>query len=231
MAAAHGASVFSLGAGSVSFAQIVKSCEPAFAAVIGALLYNKAVSKAKWLSLIPVIGGVAIASATELNFSLAALFGACIANCFAAFKGNENKKLMETAGIRERLGTVGNQFAVTNLLAFLISTPIALAKEGSRFPEFLELCKTSSVVWNNMLASGILFYLYNELATMTIKKTSAVTQSVANTAKRAIVILGVAIALGESLSPTKIVGSVICILGVLLYSNADSLFPPKQKSA
>eukprot|EP00968_Pinguiococcus_pyrenoidosus_P004880 scaffold317_cov260-Pinguiococcus_pyrenoidosus.AAC.13 len=169
---------------------------------------------------------------------------------------------METAGIRERLGTVGNQFAVTNLLAFLISTPIALAKEGelcalvnwpevfvwvssqscgsltwcmglagSRFPEFLELCKTSSVVWNNMLASGILFYLYNELATMTIKKTSAVTQSVANTAKRAIVILGVAIALGESLSPTKIVGSVICILGVLLYSNADSLFPPKQKSA
>ena len=37
---------------------------------------------------------------------------------------------------------------------------------------------------------------YNELATMTIKKTNAVTQSVANTAKRVIVIVGVAIVLG-----------------------------------
>ena len=32
------------------------------------------------------------------------------------------------------------------------------------------------------------FYLYNELATMTIKKTGAVTASVANTAKRVIVV-------------------------------------------
>ena len=32
---------------------------------------------------------------------------------------------------------------------------------------------------------------YNELATFTIKKTNAVTQSVANTAKRVIVIIGV----------------------------------------
>jgi hypothetical protein len=35
---------------------------------------------------------------------------------------------------------------------------------------------------------------------MTIKKTSAVTQSVANTAKRVIVIVGVAIVLGEVLA-------------------------------
>ena len=41
--------------------------------------------------------------------------------------------------------------------------------------------------------TGLWFYGYNELATMTIKKTSAVTQSVANTAKRVIVIVGVAI--------------------------------------
>ena len=38
---------------------------------------------------------------------------------------------------------------------------------------------------------------------MTIKKTSAVTQSVANTAKRVIVIVGVAIVMGESLEPPQ----------------------------
>ena len=36
------------------------------------------------------------------------------------------------------------------------------------------------------------FYLYNELATMTIKATGAVTSSVANTAKRVIVMVWMA---------------------------------------
>ena len=71
---------------------------------------------------------------------------------------------------------------------------------------------------NNLITSGLYFYLYNELATLTIKKTNAVTQSVANTAKRVIVIVGVAIALGESLEPIKLLGCSIGIGGVLLYS-------------
>jgi len=53
---------------------------------------------------------------------------------------------------------------------------------------------------------------------LTIKKTSATTQSVANTAKRVIVIVGVALALGESLEPLKMIGCGIGIGGVLLYS-------------
>ena len=48
----------------------------------------------------------------------------------------------------------------------------------------------------------------------------ATSQSVANTAKRAIVIIGVALALGESLPPIKLIGCAICIGGVLLYSLA-----------
>ena len=85
---------------------------------------------------------------------------------------------------------------------------------------FMELMKTSSVLRNNVITSGLYFYLYNELSTLTIKKTSATTQSVANTAKRVIVIVGVAIALGESLEPVKMLGCAIGIGGVLLYSLA-----------
>ena len=73
-------------------------------------------------------------------------------------------------------------------------------------------------VRNNLLTSGLYFYLYNEMSTLTIKKTNAVTQSVANTAKRVIVIVGVAIALGESLDPIKMLGCSIGIAGVMAYS-------------
>merc|ERR1719258_847960 len=101
-------------------------------------------------------------------------------------------------------------------------------KEGSKWGEFVELFKTNNIVKTNLILSGLWFYGYNELATMTIKKTSAVTQSVANTAKRVIVIVGVAIVMGESLNPLKLLGCAIGIGGVFLYSIIDKLLAKKS---
>lgn len=224
---AHSASVFAMGMGAVSFAQIVKAAEPAFAAVLSQFVYGKKVSTAKWLCLPIVIGGVVLASVKELDFAWSALISACIANMFAAVRGNENKKLMETEGLKERIGSVGNQFAITSMLGFLMSLPLIALKEGSRFGEFISMCKTTPAIWVNMVMSGLYFYGYNEVATMTLKKTGAVTQSVANTAKRVIVIVGVAIVLGESLSPIKLIGCSIGIGGVFLYSIIDNIVKPK----
>ena len=223
----HSASVFALSAGAVSFGQIVKASEPAFAAVLAQFVYGKKISKAKWMCLPIIIGGVVLASVKELDFAVSALISACIANVFAAFKGNEMKKLMDTDGLKDRFGSVGNQFALTSILAFLMSIPFVIAKEGSKFGEFATLFRTDPTVSFNLIASGLYFYGYNELSTMTLKKTSAVTQSVANTAKRVIVIVGVALVLGESLDPIKLLGCGIGIGGVLLYSIIDSLVAKK----
>mmetsp|Transcript_31220 Transcript_31220/g.46163 ORF Transcript_31220/g.46163 Transcript_31220/m.46163 type:complete len:383 (+) Transcript_31220:101-1249(+) len=222
-AGAHSASVFSFSAGSVSFGQIVKASEPAFAAVLSQFIYGKKISKAKWLCLPIVIGGVILASVNELDFAVSALVSACIANMFAAVKGNENKKLMETDGLKDRMGSVGNQFAITSILGFLMSVPFLVAKEGARWREFVEILKTNSAVKANLIASGLWFYGYNEISTQTLKKTSAITQSVANTAKRVIVIVGVALVLGESLDTMKLIGCGIGIGGVFLYSIIDQL--------
>jgi len=89
-------------------------------------------------------------------------------------------------------------------------------------------------VRNNLLTSGLYFYLYNEMSTLTIKKTNAVTQSVANTAKRVIVIVGVAIVMGESLNPMKLIGCSIgtgrAILRAILRNYSETP-PPLQASA
>merc|ERR1712216_633480 len=100
-------------------------------------------------------------------------------------------------------------------------------KEGSKLSEFVEMFKTNTDISRNLILSGIYFYGYNELATLTIKKTSAITQSVANTAKRVIVIVGVAIVMGESLNPLKLAGCAIGIGGVFLYSVIDQLLAKK----
>ena len=97
------------------------------------MLYGKVISQAKWLCLIPVIGGVCLASIKELDFSVAALAAACIANVFAAFRANENKKLMDTEGLADRIGSTGNQFAISTILGTLCMLPVFLLSEGAAY--------------------------------------------------------------------------------------------------
>ena len=75
----------------------------------------------------------------------------------------------------------------------------------------------------NTIMSGLTFYLYNEVSTMALKSLSGVSHSVANTAKRAVVIIGSAIAFGEDMGFMKTLGCSIAIGGTFLYAIADDI--------
>jgi solute carrier family 35 protein E1 len=73
---AHAFSVIALGAGAVSFGQIVKAGEPVFAAATNALLLGDIDHPMVYAALLPIIGGVSLASIKELSFSWNALIAA-----------------------------------------------------------------------------------------------------------------------------------------------------------
>jgi len=146
-----------------------------------------------------------------------------IGNMFAAFKGSENKKLMTAPGIKDRYGGVANQFATTEILAFLISVPIMALTEGAKWGEFCSILMNDRKLQVGLAVSGMSFYLYNELATMTIKATGAVTSSVANTAKRVIVMVYMAALTGKALTEEQKIGAAVAIGGVLVYSVVDDI--------
>jgi len=228
-AAAHSAGVFCLGADPL-FGQIVKAGEPVLSAVVNTVFYGKAPSRAKMVCLLFIVAGVAFASlkkdatgAYALKFDERALAFGMIGNAFAAFKGSENKKLMGKAGLKERMGGVANQFAVTECMAFVISVPVMIATEGHQWSKFVELMKTSRELQVGLAISGLSFYLYNELATMTIKATGAVTSSVANTAKRVIVMVYMAAVTGKQLTEEQKIGAGVAITFVLVYSVIDDV--------
>jgi solute carrier family 35 protein E1 len=238
-AAAHSAGVFCLGADPL-FGQIVKAGEPVMSAIVNTVFYGKAPSKAKMFCLLFIVGGVMFASLKKgadggymLKFDERALLFGMIGNSFAAFKGSENKKLMTKEGIKDRIGGVANQFALTEVLAFLISLPVMYAVEGSKWSEFCSLVKTSRDLQIGLAVSGMSFYIYNELATMTIKATGAVTSSVANTAKRVIVMVYMAAVTGKVLTEEQKIGAAVAISFVLVYSVIDDVvkmvFPPAKK--
>jgi len=228
-AAAHSAGVFCLGADPL-FGQIVKAGEPVLSAFVNTVFYGKPPSLAKVVCLFFIVGGVGFASlkkgadgAYKLKFDERALIFGLIGNSFAAFKGSENKKLMTKEGIKDRMGGVANQFALTEVLGFLISVPVMVAVEWKKLPEFCKLLMTSKELQVGLLLSGMAFYLYNELATMTIKKTGAVTASVANTAKRVIVLVFMSAVTGKALTNEQKIGAAIAIAFVMLYAVIDDL--------
>ena len=69
-----------------------------------------------------------------------------------------------------------------------------------------------------------------ELATMTVKATGPITSSVANTAKRVIVVLYMAAITGKSLTEEQKIGAAVAIGGVFLYSVIDDIFAKKAKT-
>ena len=228
-AAAHSAGVFCLGADPL-FGQIVKAGEPVMSAFVNTFFYGKPPSLAKVFCLFFIVAGVGFASlkkgldgAYKLKFDERALIFGMIGNSFAAFKGSENKKLMTKPGLKDRMGGVANQFALTELIGFFISVPVMVATEWKKFPEFFRLLGSSKELQVGLVLSGMSFYLYNELATMTIKKTGAVTASVANTAKRVIVLIFMSAVTGKALSDEQKIGASIAIAFVMLYSVIDDL--------
>merc|ERR1719390_519477 len=106
---------------------------------------------------------------------------------------------------------------------------IFISGEYAKFAEFKKIWDADGkpgTVGNlkyNTVMSGLTFYLYNEVSTMALKSLSGVSHSVANTAKRAVVIVGSAIAFGEEMGFLKSLGCTIAIGGTFLYAVADDI--------
>lgn len=220
-AAAHGFSVLALGAGAVSFGQIVKAGEPVFAAATGAVLLKQIDHPIVYAALIPIIGGVGLASLKELSFTWTALLAASGANQAAALKNVVSKKAMAEPWAK-KLGPQ-NTYAVVTILALLSTLPVALVSDLGTLPtiykEFVANGEMMNLIKFSIL-SGLNFYIYNEFSFLALSKLSPVTHSVANTLKRVVIIVASCIVFQTPMTGLGMAGSGIAILGTLLYSLA-----------
>ena len=66
----HVAATVSMSKVAVSFTHIIKSGEPAFSVLVSRFLLGESFPAQVYLSLIPIIGGCALAAVTELNFNM-----------------------------------------------------------------------------------------------------------------------------------------------------------------
>lgn len=220
----HVGAVIALGAGAVSFAHIVKASEPVVTCLFNAVLLKEVLPLPVYLTLLPIIGGVAIASMKELSFTFLALAAAMLSNVSSAARGVLSKKTMSGKKMGENLDAQ-NLYAVLTAMSTAILIPLMIGFEGTgMFKAFGDVVAggkfTKSSLATLVALSGASYYAYNEVAFLALGKVNPVTHAVGNTIKRVVIIVASVIAFATPMSTGSIIGSSIAIAGTLMYSLA-----------
>ncbi|CAM9809152.1 unnamed protein product [Chrysoparadoxa australica] len=227
----HVCAVIGLGAGAVSFVHVVKALEPLFTALMSAIFVGQILPLPVYAALLPVIGGVVLASLKERNFSWVAFGGAMGSNLAAASRGVLAKTSMDKP-MGENM-SAANLYGVLTILATIGLAPVAAIAEGAKFTSLWDDAIKAGVTGNEILKgsvlSGLFFYLYNEVAFLALSQVHPVTHAVGNTFKRVFVIVASVFVFKTEMTPLAITGSAIAILGVLVYSLVREHYANKTK--
>mmetsp|Transcript_18397 Transcript_18397/g.24278 ORF Transcript_18397/g.24278 Transcript_18397/m.24278 type:complete len:372 (+) Transcript_18397:75-1190(+) len=225
----HVSGVISLGAGAVSFTHIVKAAEPLFTALFSAVLLSQFFAWQVYMTLLPVIIGVGLASLKELSFSWTSFGGAMTSNVACALRGVFAKVSMGKPQGKNM--NASNLYSVLTIMACVLLTPVALALEGSKLSSAWDSALATGtdsktiIIWT--LLSGFFYYTYNEVAFLALDSVHPITHAVGNTIKRVVIIITSMIVFKTTMTPLGALGSTIAILGVLAYSLAKNAFDKK----
>ncbi|KAE8677279.1 Glucose-6-phosphate/phosphate translocator 1 [Hibiscus syriacus] len=212
----HVAATVSMSKVAVSFTHIIKSGEPAFSVLVSSLLLGESFPPAVYLSLVPIIGGCALAAVTELNFNMTGFMGAMISNLAFVFRNIFSKKGMKGNSVSGM-----NYYACLSMLSLVILTPFAIAVEGPQlwavgWEKALSEIGPPFIWW--VAAQSIFYHLYNQVSYMSLDQISPLTFSIGNTMKRISVIVSSIIIFHTPVQPVNALGAAIAIFGTFLYS-------------
>ena len=208
----------SLGAVAVSFTHTIKAMEPFFSVLLSALFLGDKPSPAVLLTLIPIVGGVAAASASEATFNWQGFLAAMGSNVTFQSRNVLSKKFMGKA--KGALDNI-NLFSIITILSFCLLAPITLAVEGLRLtPGALAAAgvTNTSLLWQRALAAAVCFHAYQQVSYMILQRVSPVTHSIGNCVKRVVVIAASVVFFKNPMSPQSLAGTAVALAGVFAYS-------------
>eukprot|EP00271_Cylindrocystis_brebissonii_P012834 TRINITY_DN32343_c0_g1_i1.p1 TRINITY_DN32343_c0_g1~~TRINITY_DN32343_c0_g1_i1.p1 ORF type:complete len:483 (+),score=85.23 TRINITY_DN32343_c0_g1_i1:180-1451(+) len=211
----------SLGKVAVSFTHTIKALEPFFSVMLSALVLGEAPTLPVVASLMPIVAGVALASATEASFNWAGFLSAMASNLTFQSRNVLSKKFMvKKDGGLDNI----NLFSVITVLAFLLLLPVTLLTEGVKFTPAVLASRGLDVnlVMKRALFAGLCFHAYQQVSYMILQRVSPITHSVGNCVKRVIVIVTSVIFFRTKVSVINGIGTGVALLGVFAYSRVKA---------
>lgn len=219
----------SLGKVSVSFTHTIKAMEPFFSVVLSAMFLGEIPTPWVIGSIIPIVGGVALASVTEVSFNWAGFLSAMASNLTNQSRNVLSKKVMVKKD--DSLDNI-TLFSIITLMSLFLMAPVTFLSEGIKFtPSYIQSVGVNvQQIYTKSLIAALCFHAYQQVSYMILARVSPVTHSVGNCVKRVVVIVSSVIFFKTPVSPVNAFGTGIALAGVFLYSRVKRI-KPKPKTA
>ncbi|KAF8822053.1 hypothetical protein IE077_000091 [Cardiosporidium cionae] len=221
----HLSAMCALCGGAVGFVSVVKASEPVMTALLRGLVLGKWIQWRSYLSLIPIIVGVILASAKELSFTWSSFSCAMLSNVCSTLRSIKGKEILTSAENMGKKVSPQNLFALTHLLSCFMEIPFAVM-EIPKWRTFWKAYATkakllghpTSLIFRHVWLSGLFYFLYNELALSILNGCTPISHAVANALKRICVVAVSAFVFRTRISFMGASGSCLAVAGTFIYS-------------
>ncbi|KAL1321604.1 hypothetical protein HN51_066455 [Arachis hypogaea] len=205
----------------VSFNQAIGATTPFFTAVFAYFMTSKREAWVTYCTLLPVVGGVIIATGGERSFHLFG-FLICVSSTAArAFKSVLQSILLSSEG--EKLNSM-NLLLYMAPIAMLVLLPATLLMEKNVIGTTVDLARNDiRIVWY-LLFSSSLAYFVNLTNFLVTKHTSALTLQVLGNAKGAVAVVVSILIFKNPISVIGMMGYALTVTGVILYSETKKRY-------
>jgi len=211
----HVAANLSFAAVAISLTHTVKTLEPAFNVILAKVILGEATPLPVMGALVPIMVGVAMASAAELSFNWYGFISAMMSNLTFGFRAVWSKKAMKEI----KLGSTAI-YAWTTFISCLICIPGVFIFEPAVFPAIQQqIAEKGAVAFATPLISvGLLYHLYNQFAFNTLARVTPVSHGVCNVVKRVVIIATSVLFFGNTLTMQTKIGTGIALAGTYMYT-------------
>ncbi|KAB2098434.1 hypothetical protein ERO13_A01G224800v2 [Gossypium hirsutum] len=201
----------------VSFNQAIGATTPFFTAVFAYVMMKKIESWVTYLTLLPVVAGVIIASGAEPSFHL---FGFLM--CVSATAARASKSVLQAillSSEEEKLNAM-NLLMYMAPIAVVILLPATLLMERNVIAITIAIARKDTIVVYYLLFNSSLAYFVNLTNFLVTKHTSALTLQVLGNAKGAVAVVVSIIIFKNPVSLMGMLGYSLTVVGVLLYNES-----------
>jgi solute carrier family 35 protein E1 len=212
---------------SLSFAQAIKTLQPLFAVMLSSVLLHERNTPRRVLALVLLLCGVAIATSTEVSFSLVG-FACCVAAVFAqALQAVLQKSLLVHNGMPAE-----EVFASAAVCELGILMPLWVAVDAPAFaagqpPHLIESGALPLLLLNSACNFATQLLSFAVLCAVV----SPVTTAVVSTFKRVVTIVCAVVWFHTPITLMHALGIVLAVVGVLLYEEAHASMQPSDPKA